>query len=70
MSMCKKFMLFCFCAMLVGLVLIREVNANEPIGYGAMAGGRQPPCKGDKCLPPPSNPGSRGCESIEKCRHP
>ncbi|WRX16837.1 hypothetical protein QQP08_009324 [Theobroma cacao] len=31
MSLCNKFILFCFCAMLVGSVLIGDANANQLI---------------------------------------
>ena len=69
MSMDKKIMVFCFCVMLVGSVLIGEGNAEPTIGYPAMGANRQGPCKGGNCLPHESNPPNRGCEAIEKCRH-
>ncbi|EOY21238.1 Uncharacterized protein TCM_012643 [Theobroma cacao] len=69
MSICNKFIFFCFCAMLVGSVLIGDTNANKVIGKGAMAANRELPCKGGNCLPQPSNPENRGCETIERCRH-
>ncbi|XVE90982.1 hypothetical protein DITRI_Ditri20bG0119100 [Diplodiscus trichospermus] len=55
--------------MLVGSVLIGEANASRIIGNPAM-GADQSTCKGGSCLPPPSNPPSRGCEKIFRCRKP
>ena len=63
-------MVFFFCVMLMGSVLIGEANAGRTIGYPALGANRQ--CRGGlgKCLPPASNPPDRGCEKTFRCRHP
>ncbi|XWS18245.1 hypothetical protein CRYUN_Cryun32bG0026700 [Craigia yunnanensis] len=65
-----KIMVFCFCVVLVGSVLIGEGNAGPTIGNPALGANRQRPCKGGNCLPPASNPPDRGCEKTLRCRHP
>ncbi|KAB2613117.1 mannan endo-1,4-beta-mannosidase 4-like [Pyrus ussuriensis x Pyrus communis] len=66
MAMSKTFTL-CIVAVLVCSVCIETVSTKS-IGYPAVRQDKPFHCRESRCLPPPSSPYSRGCETEEKCR--
>ncbi|WCJ22371.1 hypothetical protein M5689_004466 [Euphorbia peplus] len=43
------------------------ITPLNQLGNGAIAAG-DPTCKGESCLPPPSNHYDRGCSQADRCR--
>ncbi|KAE8688716.1 hypothetical protein F3Y22_tig00110956pilonHSYRG00064 [Hibiscus syriacus] len=70
MSMRKEIMIFWICAMVASSLLSESARGQGgvPIKYPPIGRGDPPECKGGSCLPPPSNPPSRGCEKATRCR--
>ncbi|TYJ33228.1 hypothetical protein E1A91_A05G088600v1 [Gossypium mustelinum] len=67
MSMEKKIVVVCICAMVVWIGKAKA-RSTPTIGYLAIGRGDHPSeCKGGNCLQP-SNPYDRGCEKSNRCR--
>ncbi|KAB2080756.1 hypothetical protein ERO13_A05G083150v2 [Gossypium hirsutum] len=67
MSMEKKIVVVCICAMVVWIGNAKA-RSTPTIGYLAIGRGDHPSeCKGGNCLQP-SNPYDRGCEKSNRCR--
>ncbi|KAI5323016.1 hypothetical protein L3X38_032088 [Prunus dulcis] len=68
MAMSKTFTL-CIVALLVCSICSETTNAKD-IGYGTMRRDQPFGCRGQRCMPPPSNSYNRGCEKEKECRAP
>ncbi|KAL3725200.1 hypothetical protein ACJRO7_030242 [Eucalyptus globulus] len=68
MAISKTALALCIMAFVVcSFAADDTVVEDGTIGYGAIRRGSAY-CKGAKCLPPPSNDYSRGCEKATECR--
>merc|ERR1711974_98422 len=65
----SKAAVWCVVAMLACSLLVAP-TMGKSIGYGPISKGDRPTCRGNKCLPPPTNNYQRGCMKANNCRSP
>ncbi|CAL8999823.1 unnamed protein product [Prunus brigantina] len=66
MAMSKTFTI-CIVALLVCSICTETTNAKD-ISYGTISRDQPFGCRGQQCMPRPSNSYNRGCEKEKECR--